>query len=713
MPSTLEFFVAPDGDDRNPGTAAQPFSTIHRARDAVGAARASAPRTPATVTFRAGTYYLAAPAVFGPEDSGTAEAPITYAAEPGSTVTLSGGLRITGDWRPYRDGILVCAVPAGPAANQLFLNGRRLTRARYPNGDPAVPDPAAYTRAAGADAWPHRHLIYDPEAFSPRLWARPQEAVVHSFTRHLWGNVQWRLAGVDPARHTLHLGAGGHQMGRTYQAANGGGIGEGCRFYVENVFEELDAPGEWYWDQDCHALYLLPPDGIDPRAALIEAAMLDRVLVLQGTRERPVRHLTFSGFRIAHTAATFLQAYEESSLGDWTLCRDGATVVEGAEDCAIEHCCFDAVGGNGVYIGGYARHIQIRGNTFTEDGDSAICLVGRSHLRTDRTHTCAFCGAEHPWDWDDPSPDHPVECSIEDNLIHDIGIYGKQTAGVFLSLSERNTVRHNHIYNVPRAGICINDGVFGGHLIEYNDVHDTVRETGDHGPLNAWGRDRHWCHAQSHGGASHPAGDVKADARYTTVIRRNRFRDARGWGIDLDDGASNYLVTENVCVGVSVKLREGDHRTVENNVFLHPANPPGIHVGYEGNHDRFERNIVVMGAGGSAERDVDFRPEAGASYQVIYPPRQGPIAACLDHNVFWSDGGAFCAGVQPRGGGAQSLTWRQWQDLGHDRHSVWADPRFVDSAHGDYRLRPDSPAPALGFRPFDLDGVGLLADRPG
>ena len=44
-------------------------------------------------------------------------------------------------------------------------------------------------------------------------------------------------------------------------------------------------------------------------------------------------------------------------------------------------------------------------------------------------------------------------------------------------------VRHNSIYQVPRAGININDGTWGGHLLEFNDVFDTVLETGDHGAL--------------------------------------------------------------------------------------------------------------------------------------------------------------------------------------------------------------------------------------
>ena len=54
------------------------------------------------------------------------------------------------------------------------------------------------------------------------------------------------------------------------------------------------------------------------------------------------------------------------------------------------------------------------------------------------------------------------------------------------------TVSHCSIYDMPRAGINIGDGCWGGHVIEFCDVFDTVLETGDHGSFNSWGRDRFW-----------------------------------------------------------------------------------------------------------------------------------------------------------------------------------------------------------------------------
>ena len=86
-----------------------------------------------------------------------------------------------------------------------------------------------------------------------------------------------------------------------------------------------------------------------------------------------------------------------------------------------------------------------------------------------------------------------VHCyTIHNNLIHDIGLVEKQTAGVQISMAMNITVRHNSIYEVPRAGINVSEGTWGGHIIEYNDVFNTVRESSDHGAFNSWGRDRFW-----------------------------------------------------------------------------------------------------------------------------------------------------------------------------------------------------------------------------
>ena len=161
--------------------------------------------------------------------------------------------------------------------------------------------------------------------------------------------------------------------------------------------------------------------------------------------------------------------------------------------------------------------------------------------------------------------------------------------------------RHNEIYSHAARGDLHRRRHLGRPSHRIQHIHDTCRETGDHGPFNAWGRDSYWCLVQSHTPhmptRSHDAGNVCADAM-ETVYRPLQFcEEASGWGIDLDDGASNYVIYHNLCVGVSMKLREGAYRTIENNIWVNPANSPCFHVGNDDNHDRYVRNITVMSVG--------------------------------------------------------------------------------------------------------------------
>ncbi|MEN6305816.1 MAG: hypothetical protein ABFD96_24035, partial [Armatimonadia bacterium] len=80
-PVTL--YVAPAGSDGAAGTLAKPLGSVAGAQRAVRAARARGEVGPFKVVVRGGTYRLQEPIVFGPEDSGTKDAPVVYIAMKG------------------------------------------------------------------------------------------------------------------------------------------------------------------------------------------------------------------------------------------------------------------------------------------------------------------------------------------------------------------------------------------------------------------------------------------------------------------------------------------------------------------------------------------------------------------------------------------------------------------------------------------------------
>ena len=409
------------------------------------------------------------------------------------------------------------------------------------------------------------------------------------------------------------------------------------------------------------------------------------------------------GFRFAHTASTYLKPYEVPSLSDWAVHRGGSIFVEGTRRCSIEDCWFDAVGGNGVFVNNYNRGFSVTGCKFTDTGDSAICFVGDLE-KTNGTQR-AF----------------PYECRASNNLIHDCGFYGKQIAGIYISRSKRITVGHNLIYNMPRAGICIGDGTWGGHVIEYNHTHDTVRETSDHGPFNAWGRDRGWSLAQSHAPytADHSLDvwEATVDAMEPVIVRNNFFDEKSGWGLDLDDGASNYEIYNNISIGgVSMKLREGAYRKVYNNIWYLSKVAPCFHVGNNYNHDQYFNNITVMNPSSTRWPDgLPWWPQM--FYSVIAPPVIGPWFDQIDKNCFFCANGDFQAVVdelRAEGGKHNPVRYdlRGWQKLGFDLNSVFADPLFVDPLNHDFRVRPESLALTLGFKNFTMGTWGLTDQFP-
>ncbi len=145
------FYVSPAGNDAWSGTLAAPnkaksdgpFATLGRAQQAIRDARRQSPAVAPTVILRAGAYYLRAPLLLGPEDSGTPEKPVTWRAAPGETVVISGGRPIRGPWKRVDGNVWQTDVPEARDGRWPFrllrVGEQWAIRARYPNFDPKNP----------------------------------------------------------------------------------------------------------------------------------------------------------------------------------------------------------------------------------------------------------------------------------------------------------------------------------------------------------------------------------------------------------------------------------------------------------------------------------------------------------------------------------------------------------------------------------------------
>ena len=685
-----KLYVSPDGNDSAAGTAAAPFATPQRAQEAARALRTADKEGegPLTIVLQGGFYPLAAPLDFTPRDSGTLTSPLIWEAAAGETPILSAGRTLSGlTWTTHKDGILKADVGHVDleqiAFDQLFIQGERQHMARFPNYD-------------ANDGWAFGGT--SPEAIHPdrtQTWADPTTGFVHALHAAKWGSHHFRIEKLLRSGRPRLIG--GWQENRPQNGTHKEYV------MVENIFEELDAPGEWFLDRGSKTLYVYPPMGVNLDESHLVVSGFKSLLLLKGSQDNPVHHIQFKGIQFSHTARVFMEEHDKITRGDWGVARYAAAYVEGAEDCRFEYCTFTELGGTAVYLRDYNRRVNVEHCHIHKIGEAGVLLIGDvSNIYNGTT------GYYENADWEniDPRPgpkgtNYPKDCRVLGNLMYDLGWVNKQTAsGVFLSVAESILISHNTIFKCPRSGFTVNDGAFGGHIIEYNDIFATVRETGDHGPFNSWGRDRHW---QTRHAGFEKGDQVNArrysrlDNHHPIVIRNNRFSHSVGthsFGIDLDDGSSNYHVYNNLTLGCSFKLREGFYRVVENNIFVGPF-PPGKHVCYEDNQDIIRRNIIVNSTDREVFAGIGFLPSGIAQW---------------DYNLYYSPAGApiFKSGVDTQRFPAfkDAMSLLEWQGTGFDRNSIAGDPLFIDPENGDYRVQPESPALKLGFKNFPMDLFG-------
>ncbi|HRQ15797.1 MAG TPA: PDZ domain-containing protein [Agriterribacter sp.] len=641
----VKIYVAPNGNDNNPGTISRPFKTPeHAIAHSLGDHNKN---KAVSVELRQGVYYLDKTIVINA--AGFLPASLQIKAYVNEKVTISAGKRLNLKWKPYKNGIYMATVPAGASFERLYVNQKLQPLARYPDYDSA----ARIFHGTAPDAIAQERV---------KRWKNPEGGYVHALHAYEWGGFHYRITGVD-AGGNVQL-EGGWQNNRPNE------MHKVYRF-VENIFEELDAPGEWWLDKAKHLLYYYPPKGVNLNDALIEVSHLKNSIELKGSMSSPLRNVQLLNLHFAHNERTFMDTKEPLLRSDWTIYRGGAVLLDGTENCKIADCVFEGIGGNAIMFSNYNKRDTVTGCHIYNTDANAVCFIGD----TKAVRSPSF-GYENyiPYNQLDKTPgplthNFPQECIVTDNLLHDLGDIEKQATGVQIEVAASITVSHNSIYHTSRAGINIGDGCFGGHILEFNDVFNTVRETGDHGSFNSWGRDRFWAPDRNYMDslvAVHPE-LVLLDAQKQTIIRNNRFRCDHGWDIDLDDGSSNYHIYNNLCLNGGLKLREGFYRVVENNIMINNSFHP--HVWFKNSGDVFERNIVM---------------------KKYAPIQVNDWGKSIDYNLF-----------------PDTAALHDAQSRGTDKHSLAGDPLFADPSKGDYTVAANSPALKAGFRNFPMNAFGV------
>jgi len=669
-----DFYVSTDGNDANPGTSDQPFATPEGAIAGVRrelALKKDHPE-PINVLFKAGVYRLSAPLTFTPADSGTAAAPVTYAAAPGERVVFSGGVPITGTWtqtpgKPYWQITLPKAKDGGWIFNSLSVNGVSRMRARLLRG--GEKELRAEGPELGGD--PKRSIRYLPGDFDP-AWTNPKDIDVVLLGN--WTPVIHRVREIIPEKRALRFSSTNFRTVNFFDSHP--------RYYLSNVFEALTEPGEWYLNRKTGILYYYPMPGEDlAKAEVVAPVIKSRLIKFEGdlAGDRPVEHLHFRDLHFRDTDAD-MDRYD-GIYRQGHIYLDGAVYAEGLRHASIERCEFSQLGEYAIVLADGCRDVTVRQCHLWDLGGGAL-QIGVSDLTPLKTPLTP--GAK-------PGPSveprrEVLDITVDNNLIHRLGTVWHGCYGICNRFASGSRITHNEIFDTHWDSVGLDarwnwkgEKYSHGNEVAYNHLHDLGL------------------------GYETDAGAIYQFGPLDTHIHHNLIHDTHAYpfntgftGVYLDETSRAAVVENNLAYNLDWSVFHQNYG--EDNVFRN-------NIGAFARDGFFKRGGLGQSNDNYMEvtRNIYITRDALAQKFTWAPGSKPPL---YDYNVYHS--------LDPK---AQltfaGMNFAGWKATGRDSNSVIMNPGCRDPGKDDFAMTADAPAcKAVGFVPFDAEiaKAGLYGD---
>jgi hypothetical protein len=677
-----QFYIAPDGNDDWSGLLPEPteandngpFRTVERAQSVVEALIADGMTGSVEVIFRGGEYLLNQIIYFGPNGSGRDGFEVIYRNMAGEVPVLRMARRVTG-WEAHDANIYQARVGAGTTFSTLYENDQHSQLAQSPN--------QGYYHTVSLGGSQFSQFAYAEGEF-------PALANTDSLRAYIWpagpdGNWNWYAETIPVAS----VDAQSRQITLAHPALFEIGGAGGSRYRLQGALELLDSPGEFYLDSTAGTLYYWPLQlPIEDQA--IFAPIASRVMgFYSDDPERPVENIRIEGLTFSNTDALPAWTYADD-LPD----EDGAIFMDGVRQISIIGCRIANVGVTGIYLNRFSDSVTLAGNLIEQVGYHGISLSG-SLARDSINH-----GHQ-----------------IVNNHIHHTGQLIGHGTGIALWQSARNRIAHNRIHHTPRysislmsnaphtlVGQTINEELIIAssapdfvrtreNVVEFNDLSHANLDSGDTGVIQSWGT-------------------VNSNNR----IENNYIHDSNvplafGYAIFLDDGSGGFSVRNNYITNLqnsgegqlaAVIMVKGVNNEIVNNLSVNnPRAQSGLSSRDAGQEESYGTTIL---------NNIFY--ESGVAVYNFLNWNDNRLSR-VDANLYFNRQERYDIilsgiGIPPR----DFRTWRFFRAARFDQQSLTEDPLFMDATNGDFRLRPNSPALALGFQELDFARMGLLPDFP-
>eukprot|EP00117_Sycon_ciliatum_P013069 scpid40829/ scgid13886/ len=685
----LKFYVSPSGDDKWSGLLPKPNAAhsdgpVATVQQAASLSR-DYPAEPVIVIIEEGTYYFESTLDMDSLYNRSAEAPLTFSGCPNtglrSTVdpaefpVLSGGIKLT-NYRELDDGNYYINVPEtvkpDTPITQLFVNGQREPVARKPNTgylywkspiepchkieDLSVDLPSDWRSIAGSPGCPDIDkygFVFEPGDIS-KEWTNLNESWINVFAA--WSATWHHIKSVDFNMNIVKFVEPSNYAVGTFPEPSG------RRYFVENVLEELDAPGEWYHKRN-ESFILYKPRKAGPQTLDIILPVLHHVISLSD-----LQHVNFECLTVEHA----LEGYDKRQAYHTT---EGAITLSRCSDITISMCDVKHTGASGIFIGQSSSRVTVDSCRTADCGGDGISMDEKS-----------------------------TDIMISNNIVNTSGfIYMMQPTGIRVQGQRNITVEHNEVWNVPYAAIMIGwqDGYpwvahgSPGHYVftaQHNHVHDYgLGILNDFGGVYVSAQVSCW---------QLPPSETRPSCNMATRVEQNIMHGAECYqygadGFYSDEDAAGVDVVSNLIYDVAsagIYFHCGVNLTSVNN-FVINADMNGHRGALSGcNMGGFSKPVTI-----------DFQFEHNILYVLGKNSHLVSEYTKMENSTF-DDNIYFSPDVTLQF--PNKTTFAQWQANGKDKSSIIADPLFSNVQERDFRLTAKSPATKMGITAIDIESVG-------
>lgn len=700
QPGKNALFVSPTGSDTNAGTLEKPLATLEGAKAKVRSLKAAGNLLSdgITVYFRKGNYLIRETIAFGPEDSGTSQSPITYQNYQGENVSLNGGIEVPAQAvRKVIDSSILnrlpqeskgqvymvdlralnitdygqlnqhgFSLPVRPAPMELFINGKPQTLARWPNegivkiGE--VVDPGSVPRE---NDFSNRGGIFKYNYDRANRWQKADDIWLQGIFSWGYADDNLKVDKIDLEKQEIKTVQPHIYSIRSSSDPSGGQDLRG--YYVYNLLEEIDLPGEYFIDREEGILYFWPPADFKS-SSLTLSVMEEPLLALEDAS-----FIKFSGFTIenARGMGIYMEKGEGNEINECTfrnlgtlgiMMGKGVEYTDGAVHAFISKSVSRQIGNfsaqsyeNNVWNREAGKNHLIQGCMFYQLGTGGIILDGGDR----KTLTAA--------------ENEVTQCEF-----YDVNRWNKTYNPPIMLRGVGNRVTHNYLHDAPHAAILLSGN---NHLIEYNEIARVCQNADDMGAIymgrNPSERGNH--------------------------IRYNYFHEiesenSRVTAIYFDDGTGGGRVFGNVFYKTggskfgAVFVHGGHDHIFENNVFVECQRAFGNTYW---KNQRWNERVKSKQWVKRLRKEVDItQPPYTTEYPELkdfYKPQKPRINKVMNNVAYQCD--TFAA---------------PHYDL-HDNFITNENPGFEDASHQNFQLKKNAVVfeKAPDFQPVPFEKTGL------